>query len=147
MGSMRGSTVPEVMASRYRLDDQLGAGGMAEVFTATDLVLGRLVAVKRMPSAAIADATSRARFDREARALARVNHPNVVTVFDAIEDDGRPFLVMELVDGITFRGALDLKTGIPQTRALAIAQEIVAGLAAVHAQGIVHRHLPTVRGR
>jgi eukaryotic-like serine/threonine-protein kinase len=141
MRSMRGLILPEVMASRYRLDEWLGTGGMAEVFVATDLVLGRLVAVKRMPASAIADETARARFAREARALARVNHPNVVTVFDAIEDEGRPFLVMELVDGITLRDALDGNTGLPPSRAIAIAAEIAAGLAAVHAQGIVHRDL------
>lgn len=141
MRSIAGLTLPEVMASRYRLDEGLGAGGMAEVFVASDLVLGRLVAVKRIRSAAIADETARARFAREARALARVNHPNVVTVFDAVESDGRPFLVMELVDGTTLRDALDAKTGLLPSRALAIAGGIAAGLAAVHAQGIVHRDL------
>jgi len=114
---------------------------MAEVFVATDLVLGRLVAVKRLPSAMIADQRARARFDREGRALAQVNDPNVVTVFDAIEDQGRPFLVMELVDGITLREALDRETGLPTTQALAVASGIASGLAAVHAHGVVHRDL------
>ena len=134
-------TLPEVMASRYRLDEWLGTGGMAEVFVATDLVLGRLVAVKRLPPSAVVDETARARFAREARALARVNHPNVVTVFDAIEGDGQPFLVMELVDGTTLRDALDRKIDLSPTRALEIASGITSGLAAVHEQGIVHRDL------
>lgn len=140
MGSLS-ITLPQVMASRYRLDEWLGVGGMAEVFVATDLVLGRIVAVKRMPSSATADETARARFAREGRALARVNHPNVVTVFDAIEDAGRPFLVMELVDGTTLRDELDLQTGLSPERAITIASGIASGLAAVHAQGIVHRDL------
>jgi serine/threonine protein kinase len=131
----------EIVAGRYRIDRPLGTGGMAEVFVATDLRLGRTVALKRIPAAAVPDATARARLAREARALARVNHPNVVTVFDTVQDDGRPFLVMELVGGASLRDVLDAETSLRPARAVTIASEIASGLAAAHAQGIVHRDL------
>jgi eukaryotic-like serine/threonine-protein kinase len=137
-----GSIAPsEIVGGRYRIDRPLGTGGMAEVFAATDLRLGRVVALKRIPAAVVPDATARARMAREARALARVNHPNVVTVFDTVQDDGHPFLVMELVGGDTLRDALDRETRLEPGRAITIASELASGLAAAHAQGIVHRDL------
>jgi serine/threonine-protein kinase len=135
----RGADV--VLAGRYRIDRSLDMSGMAEVSEATDELLRRSVAVKLLPSAAKADATARARFAREARALARVNHPNVVTVFDVDEDDGRPFIVMELVDGITLRYLLEHERRLEPARVVSIASDICSGLAAVHACGIVHRDL------
>ena len=114
---------------------------MAEVFAATDLQLRRAVAVKRLPSSAMQDATAKARFAREGRALARVNDPHVVTVFDIVVDDGRPFLVMELVDGITLSGLIRREGRIESARLVSIAEAICAGLSAVHGCGIVHRDL------
>ena len=138
----RGSVDPhEVVAGRYRLDRSLGASGMAEVFVATDLQLRRDVAVKRLPSSAMEDATAQARFAREARALARVNDPHVVTVFDIVVDDGRPFLVMELVDGMTLSELINRDGRIDPARLVSIAGDICSGLAAVHACGIVHRDM------
>jgi len=131
----------EVVAGRYRLDRPLGSSGMAEVFGATDLQLRRDVAVKRLPSSAMRDATARARFAREARALARVNDPHVVTVFDIVVDDGRPFLVMEFVDGTTLSELIRRDGRIDPTRVVSIAEDICSGLAAVHACGIVHRDM------
>ena len=131
----------EVVAGRYRLDRSLGASGMAEVFVATDLQLRRDVAVKRLPSSAMEDATARARFAREARALARVNDPHVVTVFDIVVDDGRPFLVMEFVDGMTLSELIHREGRIDPARVVSIAEDICSGLAAVHACGIVHRDM------
>jgi serine/threonine-protein kinase len=131
----------EVVAGRYRLDRSLGSSGMAEVFAATDLQLRRDVAVKRLPSSAMQDATARARFAREARALARVNDPHVVTVFDIVVDDGRPFLVMELVDGTTLSELIHREGRIDPARVVSIAGDICSGLAAVHACGIVHRDM------
>lgn len=112
---------------------------MAEVFEATDLSLRRRVAIKRLAPATMADATARLRFAREARALARVGHPNVVAVFDAVEDGGQLFLVMELVDGTTLREVLDEAHHLDPERAASIASGICSALAAVHARGIVHR--------
>jgi serine/threonine-protein kinase len=135
-----GVATNEIVIDRYRLDRPLGTSRMAEVFVATDQLLGRSVALKRLASVAAADATARERFAREARALARVNHPNVVVVFDTDEDDdGRPFLVMELVEGITLRALLDREGRLDPARAVAIAIGICSGLAAVHGRGIVHR--------
>ena len=114
---------------------------MAEVFGATDLQLRRDVAVKRLPSSAMRDATARARFAREARALARVNDPHVVTVFDIVVDDGRPFLVMEFVDGMTLSELIHRDGRIDPARVVSIAEDICSGLAAVHACGIVHRDM------
>ncbi len=130
-----------VVAGRYRLDRTLGASGMAQVFVATDLQLRREVAVKRLPSAAMEDATAKARFAREARALARVNDPHVVTVFDIVVDDGRPFLVMELVEGMTLRELVDAEGRLDPARVVSIATGICSGLAAVHARGIIHRDM------
>ena len=114
---------------------------MAEVFVATDLQLRREVAVKRLPSSAVEDATANARFAREARALARVNDQHVVTVFDIVVDDGRPFLIMELVDGTTLRDLIDAEGRLEPARVISIASGICSGLAAVHANGIVHRDM------
>ena len=137
----RGVDPHEVIAGRYRLERSLGPSGMAEVFVATDLQLRREVAIKRLPAAAMQDATAKARFAREARALARVNDPNVVTVFDIVVDDGRPFLIMELVEGMTLRALIDEDGRLAPARVVSIATGICAGLAAVHACGIVHRDM------
>jgi serine/threonine-protein kinase len=131
----------EVVAGRYRLDRSLGASRMSEVFAATDLRLGRRVAVKRLPPSGARDATAEARFAREARALARVNDPNVVTVFDIVVERGRPLLVMELVEGTTLRHLLDREGPLDAGRAVPIGVGICSGLEAVHARGIVHRDL------
>ena len=88
------------------------------------------------------DATAKARFAREARALARVNDPHVVTVFDIVVDDGRPFLIMELVDGMTLRDLIDRRrTARARARRSRSPSGICSGLAAVHAYGIVHRDM------
>ena len=111
---------------------------MTEVFAATDLRLGRSVAIKRLLGGS-PDPSVRRRFEREARAMALVNHPNVVAVYDAGEEDGRPYLVMELVDGPTLRDELDRRGRFDPDRAVAIAADVAAGLAAAHDRGIVHR--------
>jgi serine/threonine protein kinase len=128
-----------IVAGRYELERSLGSGGMGEVFVATDRTLDRPVALKRLPTALTDDPDARRRFFREAQALARINDPNVVSVFDAGEDDGRPFLVMELVRGATV--ADELRAGVRFTpeRASAIGAGTAGGLAAAHAQGVVHR--------
>src|SRR4029078_2517648 len=119
-------------AGRYRLDRPLGSSGMAEVFGATDLQLRRDVAVKRLPSSAMRDATARARFAREARALARVNDPHVVTVFDIVVDDGRPVLVMEFVDGMTLSELIRRDGRIDPARVVPIAEGLSPGSAPAH---------------
>jgi serine/threonine-protein kinase len=134
-----GTPLPTVLAERYRLDRSLGNGGMGEVFEATDLTLHRSVAVKLMSPSLVQDEPARARFLREARALAQVNSPNVVAVYDAGEDAERPYLVMELVEGTTLERELVGSGRVGPARAVAIATDIASGLAAAHERGIVHR--------
>ena len=130
---------PTIVAGRYELERSLGTGGMGEVFVATDRTLDRPVALKRLPGALTDDPDARKRFFREAQALARINDPNVVSVFDAGEDDGRPFLVMELVQGATVADELRAGARFTPERASAIGAGTAGGLAAAHAQGVVHR--------
>ncbi|TMK15692.1 MAG: serine/threonine protein kinase [Actinobacteria bacterium] len=134
-----GTPLPTVVGERYRLDRSLGNGGMGEVFEATDLTLHRSVAVKLMSPSLVQDEPARARFLREARALAQVNSPNVVAVYDAGEDAERPYLVMELVEGTTLERELVRSGRVGPARAVAIATDIASGLAAAHERGIVHR--------
>ena len=130
---------PTIVAGRYELERSLGTGGMGEVFVATDRTLDRPVALKRLPGALTDDPDARKRFFREAQALARIDDPNVVSVFDAGEDDGRPFLVMELVQGATVADELRAGARFTPERASAIGAGTAGGLAAAHAQGVVHR--------
>jgi serine/threonine protein kinase len=125
--------------SRYRLDRPLGSGGMGEVFAATDLELHREVALKRLADRYATDGAARGRFLREAWALARVNDPNVVAVFDVGEHEGRPSLVMELIHGRSLQRVLEADGPRSPAEAASIASAIAAGLAAAHARGIVHR--------
>ena len=134
-----GPALPTVLAERYQLDRSLGNGGMGEVFEATDLTLHRNVAVKLLSPSLVEDEPARARFLREARALAQVNSPHVVAVYDAGEDGERPYLVMELVEGTTLEQELKRGGRLEPPRAVAIAKDIASGLASAHEQGIVHR--------
>jgi eukaryotic-like serine/threonine-protein kinase len=134
-----GTAQPTVLAERYQLDRSLGNGGMGEVFEASDLTLHRSVAVKLLSPSLVQDEPARARFLREARALAQVNSPHVVAVYDAGEDGERPYLVMELVEGTTLEQELKRGGRLEPPRAVAIAKDIASGLASAHGQGIVHR--------
>jgi len=118
----------------------LGSGGMGEVWRARDERLGREVALKVLPDAFSRDDERVARFRAEARAASLLNHPNVVTVYDVGQDEGRAWLAMELLEGPTLRRLLDAGP-VPLRRALRIASGIADGLAATHAKGIVHRDL------
>ena len=126
--------------SHYEITSHLGTGGMGEVYQATDSKLGRRVAIKLLPEAFAKDADRVARFEREARVLASLNHPNIAAIHGIEQSGGRTFLVMELVDGETL--AVRIKRGaIPVHEALGIAREIAEGLEAAHEKGIVHRDL------
>ncbi len=128
-----------LLLGRYRLERRLARGGMADVYRAADLQLGRPVAVKIPDSRLAADPTYRERFLREARTVSTLPHPNVVELYDEGEVEGRPFLVMELVEGETLGELLAREGALPLERALAIVQDILAALAYAHSQGIVHR--------
>jgi eukaryotic-like serine/threonine-protein kinase len=126
-------------AGRYRLERRLGAGGMATVFLAFDSELDRRVAVKVLADNLAGDPDFRARFVREARLAAGLAHPNVVTVFDAGDDDGRPYIVTEYVEGETVAELLRRAGPLPPDRAAGLALQAAAGLAHAHAAGLVHR--------
>ena len=121
---------------QYEITTALGAGGMGEVYRATDTRLGRTVAIKILPEAFAGDADRRARFEREAKILASLNHPNIAQVY-GFEDRA---LVMELLEGATLRGRLEAGA-LPVRKAVEYAVQIARGLAAAHERGIVHRDL------
>ncbi len=130
---------PGTSVGPYRIVALVGAGGMGEVYRARDDRLGRDVAVKVMPAAP--DAEQQARFEREARATAALSHPNIVTIFDVGTHDGQPYLVTELLDGRTLREHLASGKALDVPRAIAIALQLVRGVAAAHAVRVVHRDL------
>jgi eukaryotic-like serine/threonine-protein kinase len=128
-----------VYSDRYELDRVVGRGGMADVWLAHDRLLDRQVAVKVLSSGFAADATNVARFRREARAAAGLNHPNIVSVYDWGEEDDSYFIVMEYVDGQTLRGVMDQYDRLAPAEAARIAAEIADALAFAHRHGVVHR--------
>jgi len=129
------------LAGRYRIVSLLGRGGMGEVYRADDLKLDQPVAMKFLPTRLERDEGLLARFLNELRTARQVSHPNVCRVHDIAEVDGRHFLSMEYVDGEDLASLLRRIRRVPQDTALQFAQQICAGLAAVHAQGILHRDL------
>jgi serine/threonine protein kinase len=128
-----------VLSGRYRLESKLGSGGMSTVYLATDEVLDRPVAVKLLHREISEEADQLERFRREARAAARLSHPNLVGVIDAGEDDGRPYIVFEYIEGRTLKRRLQEEGRLPIDEAVAYAIEIGRGLIAAHARKLVHR--------
>jgi Tol biopolymer transport system component len=131
---------PGTRLGPYLVTAQIGAGGMGEVYKATDINLKRAVAIKVLPTSVAADAERLARFQREAEVLASLNHPNIAAIFGLERSGATTALVMELVDGPTL--ADDIAHGaIPVNEALPIAKQIAEALEAAHEQGIIHRDL------
>jgi eukaryotic-like serine/threonine-protein kinase len=128
-----------VLSGRYRLESKLGSGGMSTVYLANDEVLDRPVAVKLLHREISEEADQLERFRREARAAARLSHPNLVGVIDAGEDDGRPYIVFEYIDGRTLKRRIQEEGPLPVDEAVAYAIEIGRGLTAAHARKLVHR--------
>ena len=126
--------------SHYRITAAIGAGGMGEVYRATDTKLGREVALKVLPAGMEFDPARLGRFQREARAIAALNHPHIVTIFSVEEAEGVHFLTMELVEGQAL-GQLIPAGGMPVARLVEIGAELADALSAAHAKGIVHRDL------
>ncbi|MDD5563919.1 MAG: serine/threonine-protein kinase [Thermoanaerobaculaceae bacterium] len=124
----------------YSVTGLLGTGGMGEVYRARDERLGRDVAIKVIAQALASETKELLRFEREARALAALSHPNILGIFDFGEHDGVHFAVMELLDGSTLRERLN-GGALPWRTAVAIASAAARGVAAAHARGIVHRDL------
>lgn len=130
-----------MLAARYELMRPLGRGGMGEVWLALDHVLGREVAVKTIDLAASGDPSTAARFEREGRAAAALVHEHVVTVFDSGTEGSCAFLVMQLLPGPSVAELLQTGEALPLERALEIAEQTAAALAAIHGIGIVHRDI------
>jgi len=126
--------------SHYRITSALGAGGMGEVYRATDTNLHRDVAIKVLPQEVVQDPERLARFRREAHLLASLNHPNIAAIYGLEEADGKPFLALELVEGEDLKQRL-ARGAIPVDEALEIAEQIAEALEEAHNKGIVHRDL------
>lgn len=122
--------------NRYRVDAKLGEGGMGTVYRAQDTLLQRPVAIKTVTPGFFGDEGAR-RFLREAQSVARLNHPSIVSIYDAVEDGGTFSIVMELVEGQTLRDLLP----VPVDRLVAISRQVLDALEYAHAQGIVHRDI------
>ena len=128
-----------IIADRYRLDSLRAHGGMADVWQATDLQLTRVVAIKLLKPHLAAESTLAERFRREAIAAANLNHYNIVTVYDAIEDNGRQAVIMEFVDGESLRERLDREQTLSINSVLSIGYSVCSALEAAHKQGLIHR--------
>ncbi len=124
----------------YRIDALLGAGGMGEVYRGWDIRLRRAVALKFLGREFLSDAGAVERFEREARAASALSHPNICTVYDVGETDGRPYIAMECLEGQTLRARLS-GPALPRRGAFEYAIQIAQGLCAAHQKGIVHRDL------
>ena len=124
----------------YEISGQIGAGGMGEVYRAIDTNLARQVVIKVLPQTVAADPDRLARFDREAKALAALNHPNIAAIYGLERSGGTIALVMELVEGLTLADRT-AQGAIPVSQALPIARQIAEALEAAHEQGIIHRDL------
>ena len=131
--------VGTLLSARYRLDAQIGTGGMSTVYRAFDTVLERQVAIKLMHREGTHEPDQLERFRREARAVAQLNHPHIVTVIDAGEDDERPYIVLEYVEGETLKDRIRRHGRLPVAEAVAYAIEVARALGAAHERGIVHR--------
>src|SRR4029079_450669 len=130
-----------VLSGRYKLEAKLGSGGMSTVYLARDTTLDRQVAVKVMHREMSEQADQLERFRQEARAVAKLSHPNVVAVIDAGEDGGHPYIVFEYVEGETLKQRINRVGALDAQEALAYAIEIARGLTVAHARKMVHRDI------
>lgn len=135
MSSLLGTT----LSGRYRLESRIGSGGMSTVYRAHDETLERFVAIKLMNREVASDSDQLERFRREARAVARLSHPNIVHVIDAGEDEGRPYIVFEYIDGETLKERIRRLGRLEIPEAVAYCIEIARALGAAHSHHVVHR--------
>jgi len=131
-----------VIDDKYRIDAEIGAGGMATIYRATRLHIGDVVAIKVLHSELLRDPQFAERFKREAQAAARLKHPNVVAIYDfGVSADGIIYIVMELVEGVDLRTIIKDAGPMPAGLAAEIVRQVCAALAAAHGQGVVHRDI------
>ena len=132
------SIQPGQTFSHYRIERLIGRGGMGEVFLAEDLNLGRKIALKVLPAGMASDPDRLARFQREARAIAALNHPHIVTLYAVEEEEGTHFLTMELVEGQSLDRGIP-PGGLPLAQVFDIGIALADALAAAHEKGVIHR--------
>src|SRR5262245_4479452 len=134
------SLAPGTRLGPYEIDSPLGAGGMGEVYRARDSRLGRDVAIKVLPQHLSANAEVRARFEREAKTVSSLNHPNICTLFDVGRENDTDYLVMELVEGETLAQRLT-RGALPAAELLRVGAQIADALSRAHRAGVIHRDL------
>ena len=137
--TLAGQPAGQLLDGRYRVASSIAHGGMATVYLGVDTRLDRTVAIKIMHAELAADEDFVARFVREARSVAQLSHPNVVAVYDQGSDSGHLYLAMEYVPGRTLRQLLNQRGKLTPGESLDIIESVLAGLAAAHQAGIVHR--------
>ncbi len=131
--------IGSVIDGRYKVTEVMASGAMGAVYKAERVPVGKLVAVKFLHASMASDSEFQARFERETRVMSKLNHPNCVSVLDFGAWEGAPYLVMDFVDGVTLRARLDKQGALPPLDALAIARQVLAGLAHAHQQDVFHR--------